>query len=75
MQIGKLPFPSSGLGGVDFHKLAGRSCALVCGDGENRPVRALRAKRRDAKQGLNGLLFFRLFNDAAQPLLRWRPLV
>ena len=37
--VWKLPFPSSGLSGVDFQKLAGRSCALVCDDGENGPVR------------------------------------
>jgi hypothetical protein len=34
-----LPFPSSGLSGVVFQKLAGRSCALACDDGEHSPVR------------------------------------
>jgi hypothetical protein len=34
-----LPFPSSGLSGVDFQKLAGRICALACDDGENSSVR------------------------------------
>ena len=37
--VWKVPFPSSGLSGVDFQKLAGRSCALACDDGENSPVR------------------------------------
>jgi len=35
----KLPFPSSGLSGVDFQQLAGRSCSLSCVDGESTPVR------------------------------------
>ena len=35
----KLPFPSSGLSGVEFQQLARRSCSLACDDGENRPVR------------------------------------
>ena len=37
--VWKLPFPSSGLSRVAFQKLAGRSCALACGDGESSPVR------------------------------------
>jgi hypothetical protein len=34
-----LPFLSSGLRGVDFQKLVGRSCALTFDDSENSPVR------------------------------------
>jgi hypothetical protein len=37
--VWKLPFPSSGLSGVYFQMLLGRSCALVCDDDENSPVR------------------------------------
>ena len=36
-----LPFPSSGLSGVGFQNLLGRSCALTCDDGENSPVRVV----------------------------------
>ena len=39
--VWKLPFPSSGLSGVDFQKLPGRVCALTCDDGENSPVRVV----------------------------------
>ena len=38
-ELWELPFPSSGLSNVGFQKLAGRSCALICNDGENTPVR------------------------------------
>ena len=40
--VWKLPFPSSGLSGVDLQELSGRrSCALACDDGENNPVRVI----------------------------------
>ena len=39
--VWKLPFPSSGLSGVDYQKLSGRVCALACDDGENSPVRVV----------------------------------
>jgi hypothetical protein len=34
-----LPFPSSGLSGVDFEKLPGRRCSLACDDGEGSAAR------------------------------------
>ena len=38
-ELYKLPFPSSGLSGVSFCKLMGRTCSLLLNDGENIPVR------------------------------------
>lgn len=36
-----VPFPSSGMSDVDFRKMSGRDCALVCDDGESVTVRLL----------------------------------
>ena len=38
-ELYKLPFPSSGLAGVSFQELMGRTCSLLCDDGEDIPVR------------------------------------